>query len=219
MAATWLQFQSIPRATERHGGDTEKIERETVERPDLVDDSLSFGRILIQRDRAEIIQRWNRRWKDAFPEGTPEEITNPRRVRDAGQQAKGKKRERVTRGLIVVSESAEKSFLTSDNERLQPVSSFPLFTFASSIFLAPSAPLARSPVRHERPPARKKQLKRLKSPKAGRETKRDGKPSELFAPRPARRPTRPGILRLAVELPRAIAPESNFHSDLLFEQG
>lgn len=61
-------------------------------------------------------------------------------------------------------------------------------TFASSIFLTPSTPLARSPVRPpvRSPPARKKQLKRLKSPKARREARRDRKPSGFFA-RPAPR--------------------------------
>lgn len=62
--------------------------------------------------------------------------------------------------------------------RIYPVSS-PFSTFAFSIFLAPSAASARPSVRS--PSARKKQLKRLKSPKARQEAKRDRKPSEFFA--------------------------------------
>lgn len=71
-------------------------------------------------------------------------------------------------------------------ERVYSVS-YPFSTFVSSIFLAPSVrPSVRSP------PARKKQLKRLKSPKAWREAKRDRKAFREFfarsAPRVGRSP-------------------------------
>lgn len=142
--------------------------------------------------------------------------------------------------LLSFQGSAEKSLLsrgTSDNENSTPYPfpPPPLSTFAFSIFLAPSAASAR-PVRQESLGAQKA-VKAIKVPESSAERRSaiESLPSSLLGlpPLPSSsllpippavcarldRPSGAGILRLAVELPRAIALESNFHSDLLFEQG
>lgn len=132
------------------------------------------------------------------------------------------------------------------NLLFHPIPFFFAATFVSSIFLSLLCTCVCMCVRldqpvRQSPSTRKKQLKRLKSPKARREAKRDRKPCEFFAwcsspffyllpsasiftawdreQEPGGGTLGAGILRLVLELPRAIAPESNFHSNLLFEQG
>lgn len=90
------------------------------------------------------------------------------------------KRKRMTILLSLDPQKSRSSLAAHPTMSVYPVSSlffhFYLLYFSSSFC---SAALARPSVRS--PLARKKQLKRLKSPKARREAKRDRKPPEFFA--------------------------------------
>lgn len=158
--------------------------------------------------------------------------------RKSEERGRGKKKDTETCDnlIVVVSRIRGKVVSSSPCKNIQQSRTF--LSFAPSFFLAYFSIRAFDSVRSSvtRPSARKKQLKRLKSPTREREReKRDGKACEfllcsstsLFSTSSAsvlggwRWLGRRGcwdIASRALELPRAIAPESNFHSDLLFEQ-
>ena len=190
--------------------------------------------------------------------GAGEKENRVRRIQGGQRpEVKRKKREEEKRGDVwqsycrfcirrkVVSPLAHPT-MRGPNLLFHPIPFFFAATFVSSIFLSLLCTCVCMCVRlgqpvRQSPSTRKKQLKRLKSPKARREAKRDRKPCEFFAgcsspffyllpstsiftawdreQEPGGGTLGAGILRLVLELPRAIAPESNFHSNLLFEQG